>query len=82
MQKASFIFGIKRQTLPGTIIQFTYSELELATNKFSSANLIGLGGSSHVYRGQLKDGKIVAVKKLKLQGGSDADSAFFAEVLP
>ncbi|KAE8712712.1 Receptor-like serine/threonine-protein kinase NCRK [Hibiscus syriacus] len=68
-------------TVLGTICQFSYSELENATNKFSDSNLIGLGGSSYVYRGPLKDGRIVSVKRLKIQGGGlDADSIFSTEV--
>lgn len=65
----------------GAIAQFSYSELEYATDKFSNPNLIGQGGSSFVYHGQLRDGRIVAVKRLKNQGGPDADSAFSTEVL-
>lgn len=63
------------------IIRFSYSELEYATNKFSHANLIGLGGSSYVYRGQLKDGRTVAVKRLINQRGPDVDSLFSTEVV-
>ncbi|XVF46313.1 hypothetical protein PTKIN_Ptkin03bG0017700 [Pterospermum kingtungense] len=79
-RKASFLCRSKKETIIGTICQFAYSELENATNKFSNSNLIGLGGSSYVYRGQLKDGKIVAVKRLKVQGSTDADSIFSTEV--
>ncbi|GMI96987.1 hypothetical protein like AT2G28250 [Hibiscus trionum] len=80
-QRPSFLCWNKTGTVLGTICQFAYSELENATNKFSDSNLIGLGGSSYVYRGQLKDGRIVAVKRLKIQGGSpDADSIFSTEV--
>ncbi|KAL4295283.1 hypothetical protein GQ457_12G029800 [Hibiscus cannabinus] len=79
--KASFLCWSKTGTVLGTICQFAYSELENATNKFSNSNLIGFGGSSYVYRGQLKDGRIVAVKRLKIQGGDpDADSIFSTEV--
>lgn len=78
--KASFLFRTTTGTLLGTLIQFTYSELEVATDKFSQDNLVGCGGSSYVYRGQLKDGKIIAVKRLKDQGGSDANYIFFSEI--
>ncbi|XVE79788.1 hypothetical protein DITRI_Ditri14bG0084000 [Diplodiscus trichospermus] len=80
LQKASFLCRSKTGPILGTIRQFTYSELENATNKFANSNLIGLGGSSYVYQGQLKDGRIVAVKRLKIQGGRDADSIFSTEV--
>jgi len=56
--------------------------LESATEKFSNSNLIGVGGSSSVYRGQLKNGRTVAIKRLITQGGPDADSLFLTEVLP
>lgn len=64
----------------GTIIQFSYADLESATCKFSNSNLIGLGGSSHVYRGHFKDGKTLAIKRIKTQAGRDADCAFLTEV--
>ncbi|KAJ0084146.1 hypothetical protein Patl1_30663 [Pistacia atlantica] len=78
-QNTSF-YRNKTCTIRGTIIQFSYSELLHATDKFSNSNLIGHGGSSYVYRGQLKDGRIVAVKRFKTQGGPDADSVFSTEV--
>lgn len=76
----SCLFGSKTGPSPGAIIQFSYFELENATNKFSNSNLIGLGGSSYVYRGQLKDGSILAVKRLKTQKGPDMDSVFLTEI--
>ncbi|RDX66558.1 Receptor-like serine/threonine-protein kinase NCRK, partial [Mucuna pruriens] len=79
-QSAYFLFGSHRETFQGNIIQFSFSELENATENFSSSNLIGLGGSSYVYRGQLKDGSNVAVKRLKDQRGPEANSEFFNEI--
>ncbi|KAL6195793.1 hypothetical protein ACLB2K_031411 [Fragaria x ananassa] len=76
----SCLFGSKTGPSPGAIIQFSYLDLENATNKFSDSNLIGLGGSSYVYRGQLKDGSILAVKRLKTQKGPDMDSVFITEI--
>ncbi|KAJ4822283.1 hypothetical protein Tsubulata_006388 [Turnera subulata] len=76
----SLLCGSKPEITHGTIIRFSYSELESATNKFSRSNLIGLGGTSYVYRGQLKDGRTVAVKRLTAQRGLDADSLFSTEV--
>lgn len=74
------LFRSNTETIHGTILQFSYPELEDATNKFSDSNLIGVGGSSHVYRGHLKDGKTVAVKRLKTQGGPDSEAIFLKEV--
>lgn len=44
--------------------KFTFKELKSATNGFSNSNSIGKGGSGTVYRGILKDGKLVAIKFL------------------
>ncbi|KAH7520923.1 hypothetical protein FEM48_Zijuj08G0197200 [Ziziphus jujuba var. spinosa] len=44
---------------------FSFQELSLATSNFSHENMAGKGGSSHVYRGCLPDGKELAVKILK-----------------
>ncbi|XP_023753111.1 receptor-like serine/threonine-protein kinase NCRK [Lactuca sativa] len=81
IHKASFLFRKQTRTVQGTITSFPYSELETATNRFSETNLIGVGVSSHVYYGQLKDGKLVAVKRLKSQGGGpDAEVTFLTEI--
>lgn len=81
MQRASFLFRNKDGKIPGTLLQFSYVELENATNKFSEFNLIGMGGSSYVYCGHLKDGGTVAVKRMKAQEGPNAESDFLTEVL-
>ncbi|KAL5709948.1 hypothetical protein ACHQM5_020569 [Ranunculus cassubicifolius] len=80
IQRASFMFRSKRRNIPGALVQFTYFDLDLATNKFSSSNLIGVGGSSHVYRGQLRDGSTIAVKRLKDLGGPAGYSIFITEL--
>ncbi|XP_062227724.1 probable receptor-like serine/threonine-protein kinase At5g57670 [Phragmites australis] len=43
---------------------FSYDEIHRATNAFHKGNLVGRGGSSEVYRGELPDGRAVAVKRL------------------
>ncbi|KAK4758659.1 hypothetical protein SAY87_019960 [Trapa incisa] len=43
---------------------FTLSELHSATNNFNAENLIGKGGYAEVYRGSLRDGQLVAIKRL------------------
>ncbi|PIN00332.1 Serine/threonine protein kinase [Handroanthus impetiginosus] len=58
---------------------FTLRDLEIATNKFSKENVIGEGGYGIVYRGQLINGTIVAVKRL-LNNLGQAEKEFRVEV--
>lgn len=58
---------------------FTLRDLETATNKFSKENVIGEGGYGIVYRGQLINGTIVAVKRL-LNNLGQAEKEFRVEV--
>ncbi|KAG6654024.1 proline-rich receptor-like protein kinase PERK9 [Carya illinoinensis] len=58
---------------------FTYEELFKATNGFSNQNLLGEGGFGSVYKGNLPDGREVAVKQLKI-GGGQGEREFKAEV--
>uniref|UniRef100_A0A2N9I9A7 non-specific serine/threonine protein kinase n=1 Tax=Fagus sylvatica TaxID=28930 RepID=A0A2N9I9A7_FAGSY len=53
------IKGLDLQT--GT---FTLKQIKAATNNFDSANKIGEGGFGPVYKGQLPDGTVIAVKQL------------------
>ncbi|KAF1880626.1 hypothetical protein Lal_00011685 [Lupinus albus] len=61
-------------------LQFDFSTIEAATNKFSFENLIGQGGFGKVYKGTLLDGREVAVKRLSKSSGQGADE-FKNEVL-
>lgn len=70
----------EKQPLPGTIIRFSFFELEQATDRFSDTNLIGQGASSNVFRGKLFDGRIVAIKKLKALSEREEDSGFLTEI--
>ncbi|KAG6629440.1 receptor-like serine/threonine-protein kinase NCRK isoform X1 [Carya illinoinensis] len=79
-QNPSSLFRNRRWNIHGTIIQFSYSQLESATKNFSNSNLIGVGGSSYVYHGQLRNGRTVAIKRLKTWGEPDAESLFLTEI--
>lgn len=59
--------------------QFSYQELEEATDTFSDVNFLAEGGFGVVHRGVLRDSQVVAVKQLKF-GGSQADADFCREV--
>ncbi|KAG6571562.1 Receptor-like serine/threonine-protein kinase ALE2, partial [Cucurbita argyrosperma subsp. sororia] len=58
---------------------FGLSELEKATNKFSSKRILGEGGFGRVYCGILQDGNEVAVKLLT-RDNQNRDREFIAEV--
>ncbi|XP_020540238.1 receptor-like cytosolic serine/threonine-protein kinase RBK2 isoform X2 [Jatropha curcas] len=59
---------------------FTLSQLEAATNNFSPENLIGKGGFAEVYKGRLRNGKLVAIKRLT-KGTSDEQTGVFLSEL-
>ncbi|XP_027355734.1 cold-responsive protein kinase 1-like [Abrus precatorius] len=46
---------------------YTYKELKVGSDNFSPANKIGEGGFGSVYKGLLKDGKVVAIKVLSAE---------------
>lgn len=54
------------EDVPGgmNIKRYTYKELLRATENFNQSNKIGEGGFGSVYKGQLKNGTIIAVKVL------------------
>ncbi|KAK1265328.1 putative LRR receptor-like serine/threonine-protein kinase [Acorus gramineus] len=58
---------------------FNYKEMSLATNNFSDSAQVGQGGYGKVYRGNLADGSVVAIKRAQedsLQGSKE----FFTEL--
>ncbi|XVF34335.1 hypothetical protein REPUB_Repub18cG0050900 [Reevesia pubescens] len=64
----------------GNLRNFTFRELQLATDNFSSKYILGAGGFGNVYRGKLGDGTLVAVKRLKDLTGSFGESQFRTEL--
>ncbi|XP_022138335.1 receptor-like cytosolic serine/threonine-protein kinase RBK2 isoform X2 [Momordica charantia] len=59
---------------------FTLSELKAASNNFSKENLIGEGGYSEVYKGQLEDGQLVAIKRLTRGSQEEMTADFLSEL--
>lgn len=60
--------------------RFQFRELQIATNNFSSKNILGKGGFGNVYKGILTDGSVVAVKRLKDGNAVGGEIQFQTEV--
>ncbi|CAM8979402.1 unnamed protein product [Rhodiola kirilowii] len=61
-------------------INFSLSQLKFATSNFSTANLVGKGGYAEVYKGRLKGGKLVAIKRLTRGTMEEKTSDFMSEI--
>ncbi|KAL0341134.1 UNVERIFIED_CONTAM: G-type lectin S-receptor-like serine/threonine-protein kinase [Sesamum radiatum] len=59
---------------------FKFQTLADATDKFSDANKLGKGGFGHVYKGELANGRKIAVKRLSKASGQGMDE-FMNEVV-
>ncbi|CAL9078386.1 unnamed protein product [Musa textilis] len=60
---------------------FSYEEISRATNKFHPDNLVGRGGFAEVFKGSLRSGQNVAVKRLaKGEGDQLKEKEFLAEL--
>ncbi|XP_017219852.1 protein NSP-INTERACTING KINASE 1 isoform X2 [Daucus carota subsp. sativus] len=64
----------------GNLKKFSFRELQIATNNFSSKNILGKGGFGHVYKGCLQDGTLVAVKRLNDGSTAGGERQFQTEV--
>ncbi|CAI9098586.1 OLC1v1035260C1 [Oldenlandia corymbosa var. corymbosa] len=59
---------------------FGYEEIVNATNNFHDENMVGQGGFSEVYKGVLKDGSIIAVKRLAKDTTTNKENDFLMEL--
>ncbi|CAL9042739.1 unnamed protein product [Musa banksii] len=59
--------------LLGTLSSYDLATIKAATNDFSAANKLGEGGFGAVYKGQLQDGRTIAVKKLSRHSSQGPD---------
>lgn len=66
MKKA--VSKVSRRSIPATA--FSVGDLQEATNSFSQANLLGECGLGSVYRAELPDGQVLAVKKLDMDASA------------
>lgn len=71
--------SINLSTFEKPLRKLTFADLLEATNNFHNDSMIGSGGFGDVYRAQLKDGSVVAVKKL-IQVSGQGDREFTAEM--
>ncbi|XP_024536659.1 G-type lectin S-receptor-like serine/threonine-protein kinase SD2-5 [Selaginella moellendorffii] len=81
MEKQVLIEGMRLdEILPH---QFSYHDLKMATRNFDPELILGAGGFGSVFKGELVDGSLVAVKKMdvEIQGASKGHSQFKAEVM-
>ncbi|KAJ9550861.1 hypothetical protein OSB04_014906 [Centaurea solstitialis] len=63
-RKAEMKLPIKEQQQQTLLKCLSYEELAKATNNFHPDNIVGIGGYSEVYKGDLENGQVIAVKKL------------------
>uniref|UniRef100_A0A7N0ZTQ7 non-specific serine/threonine protein kinase n=1 Tax=Kalanchoe fedtschenkoi TaxID=63787 RepID=A0A7N0ZTQ7_KALFE len=71
--------SINVATFEKPLRKLTFAHLLEATNGFSADSMIGSGGFGEVYKAQLKDGNVVAIKKL-IQVTGQGDREFMAEM--
>ncbi|CAL5329763.1 unnamed protein product [Camellia sinensis] len=64
----------------GQLKRFSLRELQVATDNFSSINILGRGGFGKEYKGRLADGSLVAVKRLKEECTQGGELQFQTEV--
>nr|KYP37724.1 putative LRR receptor-like serine/threonine-protein kinase At1g53420 family [Cajanus cajan] len=62
------------------LVDFSLSDLRIATNNFSNENFIGRGGYADVFKGSLQDGQLIAVKQLNKGTPEDRTSSFLSEL--
>ncbi|EHA8589207.1 cold-responsive protein kinase 1 [Cocos nucifera] len=61
-------------------VDYRYADLKVATKDFGKENKLGEGGFGEVYKGVLKNGKAVAVKKLTIADARRLRMDFLSEV--
>ncbi|KAF3784040.1 Receptor-like protein kinase [Nymphaea thermarum] len=79
--KVSNAIGSTLTSVQGTTVgyRFTLAELQEATKNFDEACVIGVGGFGKVYKGECKDGTIIAVKRAN-PGSQQGLKEFLTEI--
>lgn len=71
--------GMRTELFIRDPMTFSFSDIQNATKDFSEENLLGEGGYGHVYKGELKDGQMIAAKVRK-EESSQGFSEFHSEI--
>uniref|UniRef100_A0A9I9DTB5 Protein kinase domain-containing protein n=1 Tax=Cucumis melo TaxID=3656 RepID=A0A9I9DTB5_CUCME len=71
--------SLRLANFKGSVSTIDYKLLEAATDNFSKSNVLGEGGSGHVYKACFNDKLLAAVKRID-NGGLDAEREFENEV--
>ncbi|KAK9017074.1 hypothetical protein V6N11_079560 [Hibiscus sabdariffa] len=66
--------------LKSSLENFSLSQLRVATGNFNRENIIGRGGYAEVYKGRLKNGKLIAVKRLTKGTPDERTAGFLSEL--
>ncbi|KAK7373641.1 hypothetical protein VNO80_07056 [Phaseolus coccineus] len=75
-----YVFGDLSQVKVQELLTFNLEKLVTATNEFHPSNKLGQGGFGPVYKGQLHDGREIAVKRLSRASGQGLEE-FMNEVV-
>ncbi|KAG6602147.1 Proline-rich receptor-like protein kinase PERK12, partial [Cucurbita argyrosperma subsp. sororia] len=59
------VCGTRSELYLKDTMRFSFSDIQLATADFSAGNLLGEGGYGHVFKGELKNGQLIAAKVRK-----------------
>ncbi|XP_022989782.1 probable serine/threonine-protein kinase PBL5 isoform X1 [Cucurbita maxima] len=59
------VCGTRTELYLKDTMRFSFSDIQLATADFSAGNLLGEGGYGHVFKGELKNGQLIAAKVRK-----------------
>ncbi|KAK8712577.1 hypothetical protein V6N13_147814 [Hibiscus sabdariffa] len=63
-----------------SLVDFSLSQLQAATDNFNQDNLIGRGGYAEVYKGRLDNGELIAIKRVTKGSPDERTAGFLSEL--